>query len=411
MAHFRLFIIFTFISFVCDCTSAQERGFSQGGELFGQEFLQRDAYVAPSFPVSVQPNLPQKGKTGLVDRVINYFKESNKEHHAKNFDMSFIGGPYYSSDTKLGIGLVAAGIYRTDPNDTILPPSEMSLYLKATTSMFFQLGLRGNHIRPGDRQRFIYDLNLASIDTKFWGIGYNNNINDNNESNYKYINSQLRASYVWRLSSKFYAGPMVTFDYINASDLHNEWLWEGQRERTFNLGVGITVQYDSRDFLSNAYHGIYLRLDQLFLPRKMFNKSAFSMTELRVSNYHPLWKNAIFASNFHTRITYGNTPWGLLSTLGGSDNMRGYYEGRFRDKCEFDLCAELRQHIYRRHGIVVWGGCGMVFPNFKSMSWRKLLPNYGIGYRWEFKKRVNVRLDYGFGRHQSGLIFSINEAF
>jgi hypothetical protein len=39
------------------------------------------------------------------------------------------------------------------------------------------------------------------------------------------------------------------------------------------------------------------------------------------------------------------------------------------------------------------------------------LPNYGIGYRWEFKKRVNVRLDWGFGKRQMGVIFSINEAF
>ena len=42
----------------------------------------------------------------------------------------------------------------------------------------------------------------------------------------------------------------------------------------------------------------------------------------------------------------------------------------------------------------------------------RLLPNAGIGYRWEFKKDVNVRLDYGFGKGgQSGFIFNINEAF
>ena len=29
----------------------------------------------------------------------------------------------------------------------------------------------------------------------------------------------------------------------------------------------------------------------------------------------------------------------------------------------------------------------------------------------EFKKRVNVRLDLGFGKHQTGFIFNINEAF
>ena len=51
-------------------------------------------------------------------------------------------------------------------------------------------------------------------------------------------------------------------------------------------------------------------------------------------------------------------------------------------------------------------------PLLQQFNWKHTLPNYGLGYRWEFKKRVNVRLDYGFGRKgQSGFMFSINEAF
>ena len=40
-----------------------------------------------------------------------------------------------------------------------------------------------------------------------------------------------------------------------------------------------------------------------------------------------------------------------------------------------------------------------------------ILPNAGIGYRWEFKKGVNVRLDVGFGRGEKSFNFSLNEAF
>ena len=72
---------------------------------------------------------------------------------------------------------------------------------------------------------------------------------------------------------------------------------------------------------------------------------------------------------------------------------------------------ELRQHIWRRNGMVIWGGAGTVFSKFSEITSRTILPSYGLGYRWEFKQRVNVRLDYGFGRGCSGFIFSINEAF
>jgi hypothetical protein len=60
---------------------------------------------------------------------------------------------------------------------------------------------------------------------------------------------------------------------------------------------------------------------------------------------------------------------------------------------------------------VCWIGTGEVFSNTDCFSFDKLLPNAGVGYRWEFKKRVNVRLDLGFGRNQTGVIFSVNEAF
>lgn len=348
---------------------------------------------------------------GLLSKIIKYFDDSNKDKTNKGFDYSFIGGPYYSSDTKLGIGFVAAGLYHTSKADSILPPSEVSLYLKATTSKFFQLGIRGTHIFPSDRARINYDVNIASIETKFWGIGYDNNRNDGNESKYKYFNSTARLSYMQRILQQLYVGPAISFDYIRGRDLQNEWLWENQSSTITSLGIGVTIQYDSRDFLSNAFSGIYIRLDQRFMPHFLGNKRGYSLTEFYMSGYTPLWKGCILATGFHSRLTYGDTPWGMLSTFGGSDNMRGYFEGRYRDKGEFDICVELRLHIYRRSGIVVWGGAGMVFPKISAMRWRMLLPNFGIGYRWEFKKRVNVRVDLGFGKGESGFIFSINEAF
>lgn len=61
--------------------------------------------------------------------------------------------------------------------------------------------------------------------------------------------------------------------------------------------------------------------------------------------------------------------------------------------------------------MVLWIGTGEVFPNLHSIFRGHLLPDAGVGYRWEFKKGVNVRVDYGFGRHQQGLIFNLNEAF
>ena len=289
--------------------------------------------------------------------------------------------------------------------------SANSDYFDATTSLFFKLGVRGTHFFPGDRCRWSYDVNFASISTKFWGIGYENCVNDDNESKYKYLTSRAETEFVWRTLPGLYIGPKIAFDYVNGRDFEKPELWNGENHRTFNLGAGVTIQYDTRDNMTATTRGLYLKLEQLFNPRFLANKYAFSQTELTASSFHPLWKGAILATNLPARVTYGNTPWGLLSTLGGSYTMRGYFEGRYRDKSEIDLCLELRQHIWRRNGAVVWVGGGTIFPEFSAMRLSQLLPNYGVGYRWEFKRFINVRLDLGFGKGQTGFIFSINEAF
>lgn len=39
------------------------------------------------------------------------------------------------------------------------------------------------------------------------------------------------------------------------------------------------------------------------------------------------------------------------------------------------------------------------------------LPSVGIGYRFEFKPRMNVRLDFGVGKESTGFYFQVGEAF
>lgn len=349
-------------------------------------------------------------KPNLLQRVINYFDDSNKEQEYKKFDFSVIGGPHYSSDTNVGLGLVAAGIYRRDLTDSITPPSNVSIYGDISVTLYYKIGIEGNHIGRHNNWRVNYDVYFMSFPDKYWGIGYDMNRDDSNETKYKRYQTRLKADIMWRPIRNLYLGPQVLFDYTNAHDTDRPELWT-QRMHTFTTGAGLVVQYDTRDHLTNPYHGLFIRLEQMCYPRFAGNRYAFSSTELTAKWYKSVWKGGVIATQLHGLATYGNTPWSMMARLGGSDTMRGYYEGRYNDKCAFDATIELRQHVWRRNGVVVWAGFGEVFPNFSKLSVKHILPNYGLGYRWEFKKRVNVRLDLGFGKGQSGFIFNINEAF
>lgn len=351
-------------------------------------------------------------KKGFINKVLAYFNDANKTDYSKKFDFSIIGGPHYSTDTKLGLGLVAAGLYKTDRNDTILPPSNMSLFGDVSTVGFYMLGVRGLHIFPHDRYRLDYTLYFYSFPCKYWGIGYANGNNDANETEMNRWQAQAKASFMFRVAPSTYIGPMLTFDFIEGKNIKNPELLEDMDRITRNTGVGLTFVYDSRDVTTNPKRGFYVNLSQCFRPKFMGNDYAFSTTDLRFNAYRRVWKGGIIATDLRSQLNFGNPSWGMMALLGNSYSMRGYYEGRYRDKHKIEAQVELRQHVWKRNSVVAWVGAGTVFNKFSSMRMGHVLPNFGIGYRWEFKKDVNVRLDYGFGKSgQSGFIFNINEAF
>lgn len=351
-------------------------------------------------------------KRSFMQKFLAYFNDANKNKKQKKFDFSIIGGPHYSTDTKLGLGLVAAGLYRADRNDTALPPSNVSLFGDVSTVGFYLLGIRGTHIFPRDKYRLDYTLYFYSFPSRFWGMGYDKGNVDANETDMDRWQAQIKATFLVKVADNLYAGPMVAYDYVHGKKLARPELLEGMDLTTSNYGVGFSLVYDSRDVLTNPHKGYYLNLSQCFRPRFMGNDYAFSTTDLRTSGYRPVWEGGLLAGELRSTFNFGNPSWAMMALLGNSYSMRGYYEGRYRDKHKIEGQVELRQHVWKRNGVVAWIGAGTVFGKFSEMRMGRVLPNYGIGYRWEFKKNVNVRLDYGFGKGgQSGFIFNINEAF
>ena len=354
----------------------------------------------------------QQVKKSWMTRFLDYFNDANKNKQHKRFDFSVIGGPHYASDTKFGLGMVAAGLYRTDPNDSILPPSNVSLFGDVSSVGFYMLGVRGNHIAPAGRYRIDYHLYFYSFPSDFWGIGYEMGDNDDNKSDMKRWQAQAEASFLFRVADNFYVGPMAAYDYVIGKQIERPELLQGMDKHTWNVGVGVSLVYDNRDNLTNPHRGIYLNLKQMFRPEFMGNDYAFSTTHFRFDAYQRLGKGTVLAEDIRANLNFGNPSWGMMAELGGTHSMRGYYEGRYRDKHSLEATVELRQHVWKRNGIVVWVGAGTIFPKFSALRSKQILPNAGVGYRWEFKKNVNVRLDYGFGKSgQSGFLFNINEAF
>lgn len=345
----------------------------------------------------------------IYQHAYRYFTEANQVKQWKKFDFSVIGGPHFSTDTKFGLGIVASGFYRIDKEHLNLQPSNISVYGDITTTGYYLLGIRGTTLFKEDKYRLGLDFYFFSFPNKYWGIGYENAVRENHYTTYKRLEKQIRIDFSRNIYPKTYAGVTTLFRHVNGKNFKNLSFLNGEKSNIATLGIGAFLNYDSRDFLPNPFKGTYIQFEQIFFPNIWGNR--FQKTEITFRHYNKLWKGAILASDLQGIFNYGNTPWSMMALLGGSYQMRGYYEGQYRDKNMIETQLEVRQHIYHRHGIAFWAGAGNVFHDFDHFRWNETLPTYGVGYRWEFKKRVNVRLDYGFGKGQNAFYFNINEAF
>lgn len=366
---------------------------------------------APHDAATTQPSAK---KQGFLRRVVDYFDQSAVDRtYEKGFDITFAGGPSYSKTTKLGLGLLGSGLYRLDRTDSLTPPSDLTLYANVATSGFYAVGVMGNTIFRYNRRRLNYDVSFSSSPRDMWGIGYeagrHNPAREIVEQCYA-----INVRFLQRMWRNTYAGVLLDFNHTNGRDFDDESIAyiNGQKRRYTATGIGLLLEYDSRDFIPNPARGLYVSVQETFYARSLGNCGrSLWRTQVTLDGYQRLWPSGLLAADLFAEFNSDGTPWTMLARLGGEERMRGYYYGRYTDNNMIVCQLELRQHLWRRFGCVVWGGAGSVFPEMKQFAWSEVLPNYGVGLRWELKRRVNVRMDYGFGRATSGFLLSINEAF
>jgi len=66
-----------------------------------------------------------------------------------------------------------------------------------------------------------------------------------------------------------------------------------------------------------------------------------------------------------------------------------------------------RNRALSPHGFTAWIAAGSIFEGVENID--RWLPN--VGYRLEVQPRMNLRVDFGFGRESTWVYFDFNEAF
>ena len=386
----------------------------------------RDTVAYRYTPIETSSKKSRKSGEGW-SRFAQYIADSSTDQSfQKRVDMTFVPALYYSRSTSVGLAVMASGMYRLDKQNRTIPASDFSLYATASLTGFYRVGAKGCNIFKNDKQRIVYNAEFFSMPTSFWGVGYDAAMT-NDAMRYLASRTIVDARFLQRVAKGLFVGVGADFNYhfgrfggkrnfVAESDFLARL--DGERVEYNATGISLFVEYDTRDVLSAPQRGVYLSAQAKVRPKGMNSVGQTLWSgSLSANFYQRLWQGAVLALDLRGEWNSEGTPWVYNASIGSLQSMRGYYAGRFNDLCAVTLQAELRQKIYKRLGAVAWGGAGNVFHSFRTFAWHETLPTYGVGLRYEIKKNVNIRLDYGFGGRDNhgklihGAVFSINEAF
>jgi len=110
----------------------------------------------------------------------------------------------------------------------------------------------------------------------------------------------------------------------------------------------------------------------------------------------------------------GSPPFDRLAALGGAMLLRGYGEGRWRDRALLAAQAELRAPaLWRSLGLVLFAGWGDVAPAAGDLAPARSRGSAGFGLRWllDADDGMQLRADLGVGEEGAGFYIGFGEVF
>lgn len=180
----------------------------------------------------------------------------------------------------------------------------------------------------------------------------------------------------------------------------------------FVAGGGPAITYDSRDNTYAAARGTYVDLAFASHPRAFGSEFMFGQVRADLRKFIPIGSH-VLAFQLVGEAASGETPFYLLSRIGGGNYLRGVTRGRYRDNMMVEGQAEYRFPIFGRLGGVAFLGTGKVAHTLKAFDLSGLHTAGGTGLRFAIvpSERINIRLDFAYAATGIGYYLDLGEAF
>jgi hypothetical protein len=334
--------------------------------------------------------------------------------------------PVYSPELEFAISGGALVTFSTKPGDTLLTRSSVPVAFTISSNGSMLLTSYWTTFFLSNKLLLTGIFQFRDLADHYYGVGYEKGLNTvyPDSTFYKRQYWQLYGKPMWKVNKTIYLGFIADFNFTEAYDVNGymaedpDYLNDGPKNK--NTGFGGAISYDTRDFPQNAYSGALLSLSYTRYTQKFGGDNFYQVLDIEYRKFFSVSRKKsgrILAIYFHGRHCFNEVPYGELSYSGSSSDIRGYRSYRFRDRICNNFVAEYRHKFHgesymaKKSGVVVWAGVGSIGSETGKSFFVNTLPNIGVGYRFEVEHRLNVRVDFGWGKDSNGLYFNFQEAY
>jgi len=317
---------------------------------------------------------------------------------------------YYTDQTNLAFGVYGMHYFKNDQAKHTSNINSVAIY-----TLRKQIILEFGAQVYWQQRRLLGIINYMKFPNTFYGIGNDTKTEDSEE--YTDEGAQFNLNYQQEVLSDLYLG--LTYNLKSHALVSIEP--DGQLSTGFYpgtdgpfkiSGVGVSLDFDTRDHVNFPSKGSFLRATWLYNTKTLASDFNFIRYEIDLRHFIPLFSSGILGfQGTWTQVTSGAPI--LSYPVLGDDRLRGF-AARYWDQNLLTLQMEYRQMFWGNLGFVLFAGMGDVSDRINHFQMKTMKFGVGFGLRYMVlpDAKFNLRVDFGIGTYDnSSLTFLVGEAF